>query len=449
MANSRKQINSLKYLMNEVISEKRLTQKINANTIKFTTLDESAINSILESNIFTNNEVTAMRILFSKTKTKTLSESVIKKLDKSVKTIVESVEGDAVLTEGFFSDIWDGLKGLGDKAKEVLAGGWGKVKAVWGEFTELVTEVASACKDGLTKAFSSFAEKAKGASAKVTDAAKDLGSKITDKTAFAKEVKDLNDSVTYVTKTFFDKWVAKPTWEKDMIAGSVAPTEEVKVDAAKAEDGLEDLKTMESFNKTKLNLIKERNNLLSNADVIKELFRSSDARAFLMEGGGFAHLEGSIKNPFLKGIVEWGIKILQAIFIPLAKVAQIVAGLVGKELLKKFSEAVKLMGGPGIFAFVVIGGLLSEVIEVAVKSVTPNGPAIAAMFIPGLAPLVLAAQGLITTVKAVLTIYTVATIFINVVPVLQKAGSGTAPAAESYNPRGEFKIQDGNLLYVK
>ena len=268
--------------MNEVISEKRMAQKINANTIKFTTLDESAINSLLESDVFTKNEAAAMRILFSKTKTKSLSESVIKKLDKSVKTIVESKDGDSVLSEGFFGDIWDGLKGLGDKAKEVLAGGWGKVKAVWGEFTELVTEVASACKDGLTKAFNSFAEKAKGASAKVTDAAKDLGSKITDKNAFAKEVKELNDSVTYVTKTFFDKWIAKPTWEKDMIAGSVAPTEDVKVDAAKAEDGLEDLKTMESFNRMKLNLIKERNNILSNVDVIKELFRSSDARAFLM-----------------------------------------------------------------------------------------------------------------------------------------------------------------------
>ena len=41
-------------------------------------------------------------------------------------------------------------------------------------------------------------------------------------------------------------------------------TEEVKVDPAKAEDGLEDLKTMESFNRLKLNLIKERNNILSN-----------------------------------------------------------------------------------------------------------------------------------------------------------------------------------------
>ena len=59
--------------MNEVISEKRLTQKINSNTIKFTTLDESAINSLLESDVFTKNEAAAMRILFSKTKTKTYS----------------------------------------------------------------------------------------------------------------------------------------------------------------------------------------------------------------------------------------------------------------------------------------------------------------------------------------------------------------------------------------
>ncbi len=449
MANGSKQKNTLKYLMNEVISEKRWAQRINANTIKFTTLDESTINSVLESEIFTVNEAAAIRILFGKTKTKSLTESTIKKLDRNVKTIVESVDGDAILSEGFFGDIWDGLKGLGDKAKEALSGGWSKVKAIWGEFTELVTEVASACKDGLTKAFNSFAEKAKGASAKVVDGAKESITKVTDKTAFAKEVKELNDSVTYVTKTFFDKWVGAPTWEKDMISGNVAPTEEVKVDPAKAEDGLEDLKTMESVKNIKLNLIKERNKLFSNKDVVKELFRSSDARAFLMEGGGFAHLEGAIKNPFLKGVVEWGIKILQAIFIPLAKVAQIVAGLVGKELLKKFSEAVKLMGGPGIFAFAVIGGLLSEVIEIAVKSVTPNGPAIAAMFIPGLAPIVLAAQGLIGAVKAVLTIYTVATIIINVIPILQKGSSGAAPAAESYNPRGEFKIQDGNLLYVK
>ena len=64
-----KDTNSLKYLMNEVMSEKRMAQKINANTIKFTSLDESAINSLLNSSLFTKNESVAMKILFSKTKT--------------------------------------------------------------------------------------------------------------------------------------------------------------------------------------------------------------------------------------------------------------------------------------------------------------------------------------------------------------------------------------------
>lgn len=448
MANGSKQKNTLKYLMNEVISEKRLAQRINANTIKFTSLDESAINSLLESDVFTVNEAAAVKILFSKTKTKSLTESIVNKLDKSVKTIVESVEGDAVLTEGFFGDIWDGLKGLGDKAKEALSGGWGKVKAIWGEFTELVTEVASACKDGLTKAFSFFAQQAKGAADKLVPDIKEMGNKITDKVAFAKEVKDLSLSVAHVTKTFFNKWVGAPTWEKDMISGNVAPTEEVKVDPAKAEDGLEDLKTMENIKTMKLNLIKERNQLFSNADVIKELFRSSDARAFLMEGGGFAHLEGAIKNPFLKGIVEWSIKILQAIFIPIAKLGQMVAAVVGKELLKKFSEGVKFIGGPGVFPFVIISGLLAEVIELAIKGMTPTGPEIVKYFIPGIGPLLLAAESWIAAIKGALFFYTCATMFINIVPVLQLLEKGAAKA-ESYNPRGEFKIQDGNLLYVK
>jgi len=448
MSNSRKQLNSLKYLMNEVMSEKRMAQKINSNTIKFTTLDESAINSLLESDVFTKNESAAMRILFSKTKTKTLSESVIKKLDKSVKTIVESKDGDSVLSEGFFGDIWDGLKGLGDKAKEVLAGGWGKIKAVWSEFSALVTEVASACKDGLLKAFGSFAGKAKDAAAKASSEAEKKISSISDQKTFATEVKNLYDSSKYITTTFFSKWISAPTWEKDMVAGSVAPAEDVKIDAAKAEDGLDDLKTMESVNKIKLNLIKERNRLFSNSNVVSELYRSSNNRAFIFEGGGFAHLEGAIKNPALKGIVEMSVKILQSVFAPLAKIAQVVAGLVGKELLKKFSEGVKLLGGPGVFEFVILSGILSETMEVAVKLLTPGGADIAAFFIPPLLPIVATAKTFITIVGGCLITYSVATVIVNMIPTLQKKAAG-GDKHESYNSRGEFKIQDGNLVYVK
>lgn len=433
--------------MNEVMSEKRLTESISANSIKFTILDETAINYLLESSIFTKNEAAAIRILFSKTKTKTLSETVVNKLDKSVKTIVESKEGDVILTEGFFGDIWDGLKGLGDKAKEVLAGGWNKIKTVWGEFKELVTEVATACKEGLKKVFAGSLAKGKEMAGKIGDEAKKKFTEIKDKPSFLKEVAQLGESATFLTTTFFGKWIANPTWEKDMIDGSTAPAGDVKVDPAKAEDGLEDLKTMESLNKTKLNLIKERNKLLSNSSLIEALYDSSNARAFLMEGGGFAHLEGAIKNPFLKGVVEWALKIMQAVFIPLAKIGQMVANVVGKELMKKFSEGVKFLGGPGVFPFVIIAGILSEVLEIYLKkALTPGPEIIAGMAIPALAPLLAVLGSWQKTIEGILFWYTIGTIFINIVPILKTGGAKTQ---ESYNPRGEFKIQDGNLLYVK
>ena len=55
------------------------------------------------------------------------------------------------LKEGFFGDIWDGLKGLGDKAKEAITGGWNKLKSIWAEFKELVQEVINSAKNGLLK----------------------------------------------------------------------------------------------------------------------------------------------------------------------------------------------------------------------------------------------------------------------------------------------------------
>jgi hypothetical protein len=447
MRNGGKQKQTLKYMMNEIISEKRMSQKLNYQTIKFTSLDESAINSLLRSNIFTKNESSAIRILFSKTKTTSLTEASLNRLDRSVKIIIESVEGDSVLNEGFFGDIWDGLKGLGEKAKEVLAGGWDKVKAVWGEFKELVTEVASACKQGLMKAFSGALAKGKELSAKVGEEAKKKFNEIKDAPSFLKEVAQLGESATYLTTTFYNKWIANPTWEADIIDGKVAPSGDVKVDPAKAEDGLEDLKTMESVNKSKLNLIKERNRLLSNTKVIEALYKSFNAREFLMEGGGFAHLEGAIKNPFLKGVVEWSLKILQAVFIPLAKIGQMVANVVGKEIMKKFSEGVKFLGGPGVFPFVIIAGILSEALELYIKGVAKKGPEIIAMMaIPILAPLIATLSGFQTTVEGFLFWYTIGTILINIVPILKQGGG---EKHESYSPTGKFKIKEGNLLYVK
>jgi len=105
-----KNTNSLKSLMNEVMSERQTIQRMNTMKNSAITLDERAINALIRSRVFTLNEQKAMRILFSKTKTTSLTENTVKTLDENVRVISKSNEIDIRLKEGFFGDIWDGLK---------------------------------------------------------------------------------------------------------------------------------------------------------------------------------------------------------------------------------------------------------------------------------------------------------------------------------------------------
>ena len=97
MKSTRKEINSLKYLMNAVISEKRMGVRLENNTIRFTTIDESAMKSILNSDIFSIEESSALSVLMSKTKTKTINESSIKKLDNIVEKISNAYNNNILI----------------------------------------------------------------------------------------------------------------------------------------------------------------------------------------------------------------------------------------------------------------------------------------------------------------------------------------------------------------
>jgi hypothetical protein len=115
--------------------------------------------------------------------------------------------------------------------------------------------------------------------------------------------------------------------------------------------------------------------------------------------------------------------------------------------MKKLSEGVKFLGGPGVFPFVIIAGILSEALELYIKGVAKKGPEIIAMMaIPILAPLIATLSGFQTTVEGFLFWYTIGTILINIVPILKQGGG---EKHESYSPTGKFKIKEGSLLYVK
>lgn len=426
-----KKSDSLKHLVNEVMSEQNITSRFNTVNSGAVSLDETAITSLLKSNVFTLNEQKAMRILFSKTKTKSLTETTVKLLDENVNIISNSSEIELRLKEGFFGDIWDGLKGLGDKAKEAIVGGWNKLKSIWAEFKELVQEVINSAKNGLLKLCNMGAN--------VGNVGEEMVGKLKDKKIiadpdFIKELKQLSDTCGWWKTDWFQKWVVAPFWEKDVLAGKGTVDQEPKIDSKAAEQGLTAIPALESF-------ISKRNELLSNNKVVTELLKRNQRRNTLKEEYAVEHLDDAIKNPALKKVVHYAIELIQWVFMPFAKLGQVVAKWVGPKALGAFSNLTKTVGGPGVYGFELLGTLFGEIMEIFVKKKTGEITVelVAKILFPGVG----VGVDIIKAIHYALLAWTVANICINLVDSVEKVKT------ESYKSTGKFKIKEGNLLYIK
>lgn len=428
-----KKSDSLKNLMNEVMSEQNIVTRFNTVNNSVVFLDERAILSLLKSNVFTLNEQKALRILFSKTKTKSLTENTVKKLDENVKIISNSNEMEIRLKEGFFGDIWDGLKSMGNKAKDAIAGGWSKMKAIWGEFKELVQEVINSAKNGLIKLCNRIKDSASADAQKMVNDLISKGKlKIDDD--LKKEFNQLKQSAGYWVSDWYQKWVVKPFWEKDVLIGKGNIEEEPKIDSKEATQGLESIPTLES-------LINKRNSLLSNYDVVSALLE----RNYLRESHSVEHLDDAIKNPALRKVAHYTVELIQWAFIPFAKLGQIVGKWAGPKILSMFSNTTKTFGGPGVYAFELLGTLVGEVLELLIKSYGMKYATgiIKDIMFPGFG----LSEHLVHNIHTALLLWTYANILINLVDSVEKEGD--AVATESYKMPGKFKIKEGNLIYIK
>ena len=426
--------NYLINLLNESISEKKSFKRFDTVRNRAVSLDEKAIISLLKSKVFTVNEQKALRVLFAKTKTKTLSESTIKMLDKNVRIISNSNNMDIKLKEGFFSDIWDGLKSLGSKAKDAIVGGWSKVKAIWGEFKALVQEVINSAKNGLQKLCGQATSSSGTAADQMVAKVKDSLPKFKKDPDFANEMKQLGETAKWWKDTWYQKWVAAPFWEKDVLAGNGTVDDEPKVDAKAAEQGLQQVAQLES-------LIRKRNALLSDYNVVNELLKRNTRRNNLNEGGPVEHLDDAIKNPALKKIVHYAIELIQWVFIPFAKLGQTIATWAGPKVFSGLSTVTKAVGGPGTYPFKLIGTLFGEAIEVGIKLSTSQMAVV--NVINALFPAMAIATSTVEAIHYALLCFTLANILINVFDKVE------AEKTESYKSNGKFTIQDGNLIYVK
>lgn len=432
--NNRK--NSLKYLVNEVISEKKITRRFNYANNVYVSLNETAIFSLLKSNVFTLNEQKALKVLFLKTKTKSLTENTVKILDENVKTISSSSEIELRLKEGFFGDIWDGLKAMGDKAKEAIVGGWNKIKAIWSEFKQLVQEVINSAKNGLLKLCGKIRISAEADAKKML---KDVMAKSPIKfdDDLRKEFSQLKETSGYWINDWYQTWVIKPFWEKNVLKGNGTVDEEPDVDNKEAQASLEKIPALE-------NLISKRNSLLSNYEVVNELLKRHENRNFLKEAHTVEHLDDAIKNPALRKIVHYAVELIQWAFIPFAKLGQIVGKWIGPKVLSSFSNATKVFGGPGVYAFELMGALFGEFLEVVIKTYSAKYATgiVKDIMFPGFG----LSENIVHGIHLALLCWTYANILINLVDAAEKEGGKST--SETYKPIGRFKIKEGNLLYI-
>lgn len=478
--NQRQKVTSLKYLLNEVTGKHGLSRN-NKQVIRYTTLNENDIKQLLSSSIFTVSESATLGMFLDKTKTKFLTESRINKLEKSVKIIKESNDGDSILTEGFFGDIWDGLKKMGNKAKEALVGGWGKLKAIWGEFKELVTELVNNISEmfngvldwGKNQAVAFYQKQKQKAIDMMTNNFNTLDD-VNKKKQLGTDLKNAYDTGKWAVDNVKQVFASKDAeWYKGTIEGQGNPTEPAEdLTPEEVESELKAPPPNENISANK-NIIHERNQLFSDANVVRALYNSSKRR--LSEGGGgTAHLEDALKDGVLKRVIGWATKVLQVMLVPVAKAAQIVTELAANNAFETLSKGVKFFGGPGAFVFPVFALIIAEIAELLVKEATASWTNPAKLMaegvkflVPGLAQLETVktvATTLYGALKYALMVYTIGNILYNLVLSARKAytdyqskksgaeggETGGEPEVQTagYKPNGEFKIKEGKLIFI-
>lgn len=300
-------------------------------------------------------------------KINTLNENTAKILDSNVSILVGAKLNDSILTEGLFGDIWDGIKGLGDKAKEALKGGWSKVKAIWNEFTDLAKEVGNAILDGFKKFYEWVVAKFKDVQSKVQDKSKELFGDL-DHASLKKEAGYLSDTAAHWAKYMKDN-TADNTNMVDVIAkGGFSADDKPDIDDKKIEIGIDNLeKIADSQIKLGFVLSETKRKIMSDGNVLNALIESRGRRIMLSESGGFAHLEGCIKNDFLRGVVHYAILGAQWVMNPIGKIMALVTKLIAKKGLDGLSEGTKMIGGPGAFKFAVLGAISAEIVETIIE----------------------------------------------------------------------------------
>jgi hypothetical protein len=464
ISNSKKDELRLKSILKEVKTShiNRLNKMYRQNAV----ITETALQSMLSSGFLPENQVKALTLYFNANGIKSINESTVRRIDRD---LIRLNEGPFDWAKKMYDKGKDAIIGAGEKVVDAFQKGWSAVKSVWSNFKDLISELVEKIKGMLKKVYDLVYAKVKALATKISGKVNDeyiqnflnkAGDvKEADGEVHANVIKEfgqLKQTVDHLKGTT-DDLLTGEAFEKQMIDGSVQP--DGTVPPLEPEDAKQGLETLATEAKQMYLAI------FSNKQHLSELQKLK-----LNEGG---HIEDNIKNPTLRFIVHWGLKILKAIFSPFSTlVAELAKLIVGKGLLKGTSYfCTKYKGGPGVFKFAILTTLIGELLEFiedGLNSVFHFAPimqmakALAVPLGPLAAPLIDCSTTVLHIAHYSIAGMALATIIYNLMPVFKaviqklkgsQGGEETGGEPEvqtaGYKPKGSFKLKEGKLVFIQ
>lgn len=424
-----------KYSLTKLLNEIKVNQTRQINRLKnYAFLDEFAINNILSSGVLTETQSLVIRAYLQYKGIKKINESTIRSIDKQQKLISEGI-----IDEGFTDFIkksWDAaadkVTDVGVKVKDAFVKGWEGVKTIWTNFSDMIQELMNKIKAGFAKVMNTIKAKIAEIGGKLISAMDDVWIKtFKEKHPHKHEdaKKDLEDAKSiynHITTYFSQKLSGGGLFEKRVMAGDFTPNDTKGITPDDVEKSMEDI--AEAYR-----------GIFSNKQYIKELMNLNEADLTNI----------LIKNPMGRKVADYIILGVKAIFHPLTTLIEIVGEQVAEKLLPMSSKVSSKLGGPGPFTFPILSYVVAETWQIWAYGIqgTFSFQTVVDLLAPFLTPFGDVLKTMMQVAHAIILAWAIMAVIQHIRSFFdENFGKETS---ESYNPKGEFRIVDGNLLFVK
>lgn len=440
----------LKSILKEVKKQTNKYSLMFENIKKSAVLNEIALNGIMNSGVLTLTETKALRHYFSAKRITQIDESTVRRIDRDAN----------ILTEGWWDDTKAWAKGKKDDLVNAFKSGWSSIKKIWGKFKDLLVELAKKIRDAFVKVMEFVAGKIEAGYGKLKEKFSQAwydtfqSEHPHEHKDLLAELKDLLACTKAIGNGIKNKFTEGKQWADAMINGTVEPEGDVKVDAASLENSIE--KQTEALH-------------LENRMMYEAFFSNKKFLSEMMVFEG--HLEDALKGPdgkkgFAYYAVKIGMGIVKAVLNPVVFAVTQAIEMIAPKIFTFVSAVSKATGGPGIYEFALLTLMGIEVYEIVhnggvlplgdgdMEKVAEHGLQFILNLVPGLDMIILVVKILAFIVMA----YSLGTIIYNIVVAFkhakEKGGEGgeesgePEPQTAGYKPSGQFKIQEGKLVFV-